>query len=94
MSERDSMDAAAREFFGVGTDEKSIRLLASLLRRVRDEETRACVELCYDLPTNKARCEELLLPSQAWDEATEACAEAIRARLTRASSGGEPKHER
>lgn len=38
-------------------------------------------KVCEALPVDKPRCRILNLPSQAWEEAQEQCASAIRARI-------------
>ena len=43
-----------------------------------EEVREACAKACEDRPVDKKRCRVLNLPEQAWAEAQEDCAEAIR----------------
>lgn len=51
---------------------------AADIRLVQQDAILHCAEVIDRLPTNEDRCDQLMLTSQAWDEALEAAASAVR----------------
>lgn len=62
--------------------EKIIPMIDAAIAQAVAQEREACALLCDNLEVDDERCKELLLTEQAWSEAMEVCAKAIRARTT------------
>lgn len=65
---------------GVETAQDLRPELAAFARLVAAAERERAAALCESLPVDDARCRDLMLTEQAWEEAQQQCADAIRSR--------------